>query len=102
MKSLGVANGDTKTKTNNQSLKINDGHKAPKKGWDATSRDEKYKRKIHWSVLGHTDQKAHIPVLKWPGTFRLGTDRHATPEIGFSINEQEVSDLTLIIPLKFN
>jgi hypothetical protein len=47
LKSLGVANGDTKTKTNNQSLKINDGHKAPKKGWDATSRDEKYKRKIH-------------------------------------------------------
>jgi hypothetical protein len=30
--SEGVANGDTMTKNHNQSLKIEDGHKVPKKG----------------------------------------------------------------------
>ncbi len=30
--SMGIANGDTMTKNNNQSLKIKDGHEDPKKG----------------------------------------------------------------------
>ncbi len=30
--SIGIANGDTMTKNNNQSLKIKDGHEVPKKG----------------------------------------------------------------------
>ncbi len=51
IKTIGVANGDTMTKNNNQSLKMKDGHEVPKKReyWlGCNFQGKKYlRRKIH-------------------------------------------------------
>ncbi len=65
-----VANGDTMTKNNNQSLKIKDGHEVTEKeniGWDAMSRDKNtwdvksIDQFYPWDIL---TREAHSPGLK--------------------------------------